>query len=112
MNCTHVYRSTITSTEVVIVAMGTNMQISKQNVDLNHRNYSMQMQKKKVAAFGDVSLKLVEYYSMNSAKLGKFSECVRFVTIGVLAEVSEQQIYLGFPIPDKTYHKLWLAIAV
>ena len=49
---------------------------------------------------------------MNSGKLGKFSECVRFVAIGVLAEVSEQQIYLGFPIPDKTYHKLWLAIAV
>ena len=72
----------------------------------------MQMQNKKVAAFGDVSLKLVEYYSMNSGKLGKFSQCVRFVTIGVLAEESEQQIYLGFPIPDKTYHKLWLAIAV
>ena len=66
----------------------------------------MQMQKKKVAAFGDVSLKLVEYYSMNSGKLGKFSECVRFVAIG------EQQICLGFPIPDNTYHKLWLAIAV
>ena len=69
-------------------------------------------QKRSQVAFDDVNFKAVEYYSMNSGKLGKFSECVRFVTIGVLAEVSEQQIYLGFPIPDNTYHKLWLAIAV